>query len=268
MRYLLFLLLVSCSYYSGAQKVDSVQIYTDRPGFSEYPKTVPQGYFQIEGGLSFETVSINPTDKVQQINWNNTLLKFGLTPGWELRLGQTYQSERILESGTSPQFIWQSTSGPVVVGTKIDLIKEAELIPQTAIIVEYGFNTLSPETFQRNNFFRIQLSSKYQLNPEWYLMGNIGYDERFNSFGRIRYTLNTGYSITEKLSVYAEIYGFRSQSLTPLNYFDGGFTYLLSPKFQLDVHAGFDLIQQANSIENYQQNFIALGFSYLFKVTK
>ena len=99
-------------------------------------------------------------------------------------------------------------------------------------------------------------------------MGNLGYDEFFNDFGRIRFTLNTGYSINEKLSVYAEIYGFRSEFLTPSNYFDGGFTYLINPKFQLDVHAGFDLVQKVNNVENYQQSFVSMGLGYLFKIQK
>ncbi|WKK75540.2 transporter [Marivirga salinae] len=267
MRYILFLILMGTAFYSHAQE-DSIQINTDRPGFSDYPKTIPKGYFQIEAGFSFESETVNLNDKLQLINWNNTLIKYGLTKGWELRLGQTYQSERLLEAGTNPEFLWISYSGPAVVGTKIDLLKESELIPQTAILVEYGFNTYSPDRFQRNSFFRVQLSSKYQLNPEWYLMANLGYDERFNDFGRIRFTLNTGYSINEKLSVYAEIYGFRSEFLTPSNYFDGGLTYLINPKFQLDIHAGFDLIQQVNSVENYQQSFVAMGLGYLFKIQK
>lgn len=99
-------------------------------------------------------------------------------------------------------------------------------------------------------------------------MANLGYDEFFNNFGRLRFTLNTGYSINEKLSVYAEIYGFRSEFLTPSNYLDGGITYLINPKFQLDIHAGFDLVQQVNNVENYQQSFVSMGLGYLFKIQK
>ena len=219
MKYIILLILVTASIQVSAQE-DSIQIYTDRPGFSDYPKTIPKGYFQIEAGFSFESETINPSDRLQLINWNNTLLKYGVTKGWELRLGQSYQSERVLEAGRSPQFIWRSFSGPVILGTKIDLLKESGFIPQTSLLVEYGINTLRQETFQRNDFFRIQLSSKYQLNPDWYLMGNLGYDESFNNFGRLRFTINTGYSLNEKLSIYAEIYGFRSEFITPLNYFD------------------------------------------------
>lgn len=267
MRYLFLISLISISFYSNAQE-DSIQINTDRPGFSEYPRSIPKGYFQIEAGFSFESETVNPNDRVQLISWNNTLVKYGLLEGVELRLGQTYLSERLLEGGQSPQFIWQSFSGPVVVGTKVNLLKESDLTPQTAIVAEYGFNTFSPETFQRNNFYRIQLTSKYQLNPAWYIMGNLGYDKRVNDFGRLRFTINSGYSLNEKLSVYAEIYGFRSEARTPLNYFDGGFLYLINPKFQLDIHAGFDLVQQTNNLVEYQQSFIAFGLSYLFKVEK
>ncbi|SMG34699.1 Putative MetA-pathway of phenol degradation [Marivirga sericea] len=267
MRYFYLVILISISFFANAQE-DSIQIATDRPGFSEYPKTIPSGYFQIEAGFSFESETVNPTDRLQLINWNNTLLKYGLLEGLELRLSQSYQSERLLEGGQSPQFIWQSFSGPVVVGTKIDLLQESGLKPQTAIVAEYGFNTFSPETFERNNFYRIQLTSKYQLNPEWYLMGNLGYDKRFNDFGRLRYTVNSGYSLNQKLSIYAEIYGFLSESRTPLNYFDGGLIYLINPKLQLDVHAGFDMVQQTNSLVEYQQSFIAFGLGYLFKVKK
>ncbi len=267
MRYILFLILVGNSYFSQAQE-DSIQINTDRPGFSDFPKTIPKGYFQIEAGFSFESETIDQNDRIQLLNWNNTLLKYGVISGLELRLSQSYQSKRLLEAGTSPEFGWQSNSGPIVVGTKINLLKESDLIPQTAILVEYGINTFGADRPDKNSFYRIQLSSKYQLNPEWYLMGNLGYDEFFNNFGRIRFTLNTGYSINEKLSVYAEIYGFRSEFLTPSNYFDGGFTYLINPKFQLDLHAGFDLVQQVNTVENYQQSFVSMGLGYLFKIQK
>lgn len=267
MRFFYFILLISVSFAANAQE-DSIMIATDRPGFSEYPGSIPQGYFQVEAGFLFESETINPTDRAQIINWNNTLIKYGLLEGMELRLSQTYQSERLLEGGQSPQFIWQSFSGPVVVGTKINLWPESGLIPQTAIVAEYGFNTFSPETFTRNNFYRIQLTSKYQLNSAWYVMGNLGFDKRFNDFRRLRFTLNSGYSLNEKLSVYAELYGFRSEARTPLNYFDGGFTYLINPKFQLDVHAGFDLVQQTNNAVEYQQNFLAAGLAYLFKIKK
>ena len=266
MRTILSFILVIQSVLVIAQE-DSISITTDRPGFSEYSATIPRGYFQIEGGFSFENSTVNPTDRLQLINWNNTLIKYGLTNGWELRLGQTYQSERLLEAGTSPQFIWRSFSGPVVIGTKFNLLNEAGLTPQTALVVEYGFNTFAPETFLNNSFYRIQLSSKDTLNDAWYVMANLGYDKGFNDFGRLRYTLNSGYSINEKLSVFAEIYGFKSEVLTPLNYFDGGFTYLINPKLQFDLSAGFDLIQQLNTVE-YQQSFIAMGLSYLFKVQK
>ncbi|WP_340153182.1 transporter [uncultured Marivirga sp.] len=267
MRYI-YLFTLSFFTFNALAQEDSIQIGTDRPGFSEYPQSIPKGYFQIEAGFSFDSETVNPSDRVQIINWNNTLVKYGLMKGMELRLGQTYQSERLLEGGQSPQFVWQSFSGPVVVGTKINLWKESGFIPQTAVVAEYGFNTLAPETFQRNSFYRIQLTSKYQLNPAWYLMGNFGFDKRFNDFGRLRFTVNSGYSLTDKLSVYAEIYGFRSEARTPLNYFDGGFTYLINPKFQLDLHAGFDLVQQTNNLVEYQQSFVAMGLAYLFKIQK
>jgi hypothetical protein len=267
MRHILFLILISIPYFSKAQE-DSIQIYTDRPGFSDYPKTIPKGYFQIEAGFSFESETVNPDDRNQIINWNNTLFKYGLTSGLELRLSQSFQSQRLLQSGTSPEFSWLGNSGPIVVGAKVNLLQESGLIPQTSILAEYGINTSGSNTFDNNSFYRIQLSSIYQLNPQWYLMANLGYDEFFNNFGRLRFTLNTGYSINEKLSVYAEIYGFRSEFLTPSNYLDGGITYLINPKFQLDIHAGFDLVQQVNNVENYQQSFVSMGLGYLFKIQK
>ena len=246
---------------------DSIVIKTDRPGFSDYPRTIPTGYMQIESGFFFERETVTAQDSRQLINWNNTLIKYGLADGLELRLGQTYQSERLLEGGQSPQFIWQSVSGPVVVGTKINLTEAKGFIPMMAIVAEYGFNTYRIETNLNNSFYRAQLLGIYELNPDWTLMMNLGIDKSFNDFARLRYTLNTGYSISEKLALYMEIYGFQSQN-TPLNYFDGGLTYLVSPKLQIDIHAGFDLVQQYNNIVAYQQSFIAFGFGYLFDLSK
>jgi hypothetical protein len=74
------------------------------------------------------------------------------------------------------------------------------------------------------------------------------------------YTLTTGYSFTEKISGYVELYGFIPQMNQADHRFDGGFNYLINPNHQLDISAGVGL---SNISPAY---FISLGYSFRFKI--
>ena len=74
------------------------------------------------------------------------------------------------------------------------------------------------------------------------------------------YTLTSGYSITRKLGVYVEFYGFAPQQQATDHRFDGGFTFLINQNIMVDVSGGFGLT------ENAPANYLSLGFSYRFKM--
>ncbi|MGL6094256.1 MAG: transporter [Fimbriiglobus sp.] len=63
-------------------------------------------------------------------------------------------------------------------------------------------------------------------------------------------SLTVNYTLTEKLGAYTEWFAFFPHSaigpdIGPEHYLDGGFTYKLTPTFQLDIRAGMGLNRHA-----------------------
>lgn len=73
-------------------------------------------------------------------------------------------------------------------------------------------------------------------------------------------SLTVGYGLTEKLGAYTEWFAFfpagaTAPGVTALHYFNGGFTYRVTPKFQLDIRAGLGLSRSADDF------FTGTGFA-------
>ncbi len=63
-------------------------------------------------------------------------------------------------------------------------------------------------------------------------------------FAQLSQSFSVEYELTEKLHVYNEWYAFffcDSYDNRPQHYYNGGFTYLVTPNFQLDWRAGLGL---------------------------
>jgi hypothetical protein len=75
------------------------------------------------------------------------------------------------------------------------------------------------------------------------------------------YTLTTGFSLTDKLGMYTELYGFKTAYQQADHRCDGGFTYLINNDFIADISGGFGFSK------NSPKNYISLGLSYRFKVS-
>lgn len=94
-------------------------------------------------------------------------------------------------------------------------------------------------------------SLSYNLGAEWNgLSNNPTYI----------YTLTTGYSFTDKMGAYLELYGFLVQFEKPDHRFDAGLTYLITPNHQLDVSGGIGFSKDSPDF------YIALGYSFRFKI--
>jgi hypothetical protein len=91
----------------------------------------------------------------------------------------------------------------------------------------------------------------YNLGAEW---------DGVTPVTTFTYTLTTGYSLTEKLGIYIEFFGFLPQFEKADNQFDGGFTYLINPNQQLDISGGIGLSEVA------PRYYVSLGYSFRFKI--
>jgi hypothetical protein len=92
-----------------------------------------------------------------------------------------------------------------------------------------------------------KMSLSYNLGAEW---------DGFSAEPTFLYTLTTGYSITEKLGSYIELFGFAPQNNKANHSFDGGITYLINNNFMLDLSSGFGITKNAPDY------YVAVGFSF------
>lgn len=238
--YLLFLLSEWCL----GQQIQSIE--ADRPDQTETPSIVPKGMFQLEAGFSFQkNDSFDQTFSLPASLW-----KYGLNENLEFRL---------ITEFTLDQNYLRDQNGftPIRIGVKIKLCDEKGAIPKTSFISHislpnassspYKTDFIAPEfRFTMQHSITENLSLGYNLGCEW---------DGFSKSPTYIYTLTTGFSLTEKLGSYVELFGFAQSKVSPSHNFDGGMTYLITNNFMVDLSSGIGLTSTA------PQYYVALGFS-------
>lgn len=239
----LILLLISASLFAQNQE----PIQTDRPDQTETPALVPKGMFQVETGFSVQKNGVNSTTQTLP----STLWKYGVNDHFELRLITEFTNEKNFDDRVSG-------FNPILIGCKIKIADEKGIIPKASFIGHISLPNAASKEFKSEFFapeFRFvlqhtlskKMSFSYNLGAEW---------DGFSPEPTFIYTVATGYSITEKLGSYIELFGFAPQQQTANHSFDGGFTYLISPNFMVDASAGVGIT------ENAPDYYWALGFSF------
>ncbi len=267
MRIIFLLIIIVLPFHVFAQEEEPV-INTDRPGFSDASRTVPKGYFQIENGFLFQTENTGGLGKRQLINFNSSLLKYGIIDGLEIRLNQSILAERLFENNEPTELGWQNGLAPLVLGVKFNLFEEKGLLPEMAFVTDYTFAKNEGYFQNSNGALRFNLIALHHLNPDWIFTYNIGLTSTLGTNNpTFTYTIKTAYSLNN-ITPYLEVYGFRSRINIPFNYINGGVSYLLNNALQLDFHAGIDIVELFDENILYDQSFISLGLSYMLQVKK
>lgn len=247
--YLLFFLFFIRYIACNAQEIPSIQ--TDRPDQTECPFITPIGCFQLETGMSYENTANNATEIIAP----TVLTRFGITNNFELRLITEFTEQKSLDSKTNG-------IQPVRIGFKSKILNEKGILPEIAFIGHLQLPKIASKAYQQNYYlpdfrFTMQhtISNKqtfsYNLGAQW------GEDIASASF---IYTITSGYNISDKVGVYAELYGFCPQFSKPDHRADAGITYLINANNQLDISAGGGISKTA------PKNYIALGYSFRFGV--
>jgi len=260
-----FVLLVS---NANAQNIDQKidDIVTDRPDQTESPVTLLKGFFQAEIGGSYEkdkTISsFGGAINTKSISAPSVLLRYGISNSVELRLGGEFISETINQD---LQSIMQETQdntksglAPIMIGTKIKMFEEDCARPEMAFLFSLGipFDTDGPfQSKYVSSEFR--LAAAHTLSERFSLSYNLGGTWDGNLPDRTGiYTLALGAGLTNRLSVFAEVYGFLTQGETPDHRFDGGFTYLFAKNVQADVSGGIGITEKSPDF------FVGAGVSF------
>ncbi|NNC94897.1 MAG: transporter [Chitinophagales bacterium] len=215
-------------------------LITDRPDQTESAIALPKGYFQIESGSMIEM-----SGNFISFDINSTLLRYGVAKNFELRMVSTLNVFKIqslegstwsianLEAGFKYQFIDRAV--------KFACMGHLIFPSQSRIIGDPSWGVTH------------RLSLSHNITDKIGIGYNLGHDyiEEVHS---LTYTVAAGFSLTEKLSFFSEVYGeFFDFDIWVLNY-DNGITYLIKPNIQLDFSFGTGITDPFN--------FYSAGFSW------
>ena len=246
----IFLLLGLRGWTQQAEQIEKNDIVTDRPDQTESSVVVPVGYLQIESGAIYTRID----EQESEFIYNTTLFRYGLLPWLELRLVQDIgQRQLALDGGelTSMGFF------PLRLGTKVHLLNERGLVPETALLYEAELPTGSSEFKPEGASHTIRALLSYTLTESIDLGTNLGINVEDQQKGVSPvYTLSFGFQLTDRLSAFTEVYGLFEREGEDRHGFDGGFLYLLRPNLQLDISAGAGITEAADD------GFISAGFAW------
>ena len=262
----------NASGFSPAQSEDH-SIITDRPDATESPNTVEPGYIQIETGGYYTSYEVSGV-KTESYGYNTTLARIGLLENMELRLGVNYENNRVTttmgEASVKNDF---KSFTPMLAGIKINLF-EGQSFGGGPGKTDFGFlghlylpfTTSTPEDMSSSGAegmpqttgadFRFSVG--HELSDRSGLAYNLGGQWAGDGSGMaFVYTLAYGYSLSDRIGAYVELYGDAPELSSANHYWDAGFTYLAGWNLQYDLTFG-------RSITEGQDLLLSAGLSYKF----
>jgi len=250
---LVFLLFINSILFSQTL---SYPLITDRPDLTESSSIVPKGSLQIETGMVYESDEFTTdgvSTSVKSFNLATTLLRYGLTNLFELRLGSEYLMEK-MKIKTQKETL-KGING-LDLGTKIFLFNEKDYIPESSIIINVNF-PVGNDAFNENKILPSMLfAMSHTLSEKIGLGYNLGGEWTDPEQLNYLYSIAVGIGLTERLSGFIETFGAFSKDVPSSIALDAGLTFLLNPTLQLDTSIGYSLT------EENPDWFINAGFSW------
>ncbi len=239
-----------------AQETETTpELVTDRPDATEAPTVVPVGSLQVETGAfttSFEDNGI----KEEVFTYNTALLRYGILDNLELRIGWNFEEVKTTINGMETNDVASGLS-PLLFGAKVAISEEKGWFPEIGLIghVFLPFTASSdfkPEFTAADFRFAFNHTLSERSGIAYNLGGQLGGESA--EFAYI-YTLAYGYSITDKLGAYVEVYGDLPEDSSANHFWDAGLTYAIAPLIQLDATVG-------QSITEGQDLLLSAGVSF------
>ena len=233
---------------ASAQEGMPPAISTDRPGQSTPPSILMPGYAQIEAGAQMAGTAAGEESgatgmKIYSIP--SALVRIGLLPTMELRLGAEYRSVRTTQETSG----LDATVGGIAslsIGTKIGITPENGSLPETAFLLilglPYGDESFRPASVAP----AFLLAMRSSLGGSLDLYYNLGASwDGSNGAGTGLYTLALSASLADDLSGFAELYGSLASGALPAHAADAGLAYVIAPNLQIDLYGGAGITAMA-----------------------
>lgn len=223
----------------------SEPIITDRPTQSAASSVMSVGKVLVEYGFASEKTS----PSIDNTIFANIHARMGLIEGLELRITQNYLQQKI--GGNNIKGL-----SPAALGVKAALLEEKGIIPEMSVIGQVTFKTGKEEFRPARAVPEIRLNCSNTLSEYLSIGYNVGVGlPEDNAY--FLYTLVLGYSFYPNWTIFVEPYGFLFDTASD-HRFNGGFIYLVSDRFQLDVSGGLGISDIA------PDSFIGFGAAYGF----
>ncbi len=226
------LLLVASSISVSSQAAaEPSELVTDRPDFTESAVVVPVGSPQIEAGITWID-----SDLVDELSGAEVLVRWTVARRFELRFGLPDYLVVSKESGASG--FSDSTIGAKIQLGPIAKSWDLALIAATSLPTgkeELSFNTYVPVVILITGR---ELGNSWSLGAQAEAAWPEFAEERTMVWGG---TVVLGTGLSEKWGTFVELAGFdlnRDEISTLLHH---GYTYLLRPHIQLDIHGAIGL---------------------------
>lgn len=236
---LITLLIIILFFSKNFAQSEIPELVTDRPDQTESASIVPIDFLQIEMGFSYQKQKF--TDGLINVENNNlvlgsTLLRYGVSPRIEFRLGGEYFSgQYYLDDKKSTIQGMQN----IMIGTKYQFRCNENILTNAAILVQCiipaGNEKLRPNKFTPE----IRVLLEQEINDIISLGINFGTEEIMD-VGKYfySYTASLGVTLNERINTFFEIYGTLKAGYLPNNNFDCGLTYLHTKNVQIDFSVG------------------------------
>lgn len=220
---------------------DTVEMITDRPDATESPNTIPLKSVQIETGGLYVSNKDHGV-KTELFNYNNTLVRYGLFKNFELRLAWAISDTKESIDNQDSKVI-ASGFAPLVLGAKVAIVEEKGLLPDIGLMIHMALPFLASEDYKpETTSVSFRFAFAHTLNEKSSISYNLGARWGDDSpEAAYIYTLSYGYSITDKLGAYAELYGNIPENSRSNHSWDAGLTYLIKHNLQLDATVGSGL---------------------------
>lgn len=224
------------------------EMLVDRPGIAEATYVVPKGIYQFEVGFDYHRQPNTVT-----YYYPDVLLRTGILKNTELRV----QARQIasLEQGQTHLGI-----SPLRIGVKTKLRKQKKGIPDIALIAD----AVIPFTNHPQSARSIGPELILLFENDFYPNTSINYNIGFVWDADLDQDVLTGsfcynYLPTDRVGLFIEYFSFVSGKNWPGEQgVDLGFTYLTNPNVQVDLSAGYSIINKENNL------FISSGVSFRF----
>ena len=236
--------------FSGGPNLDE-PLVTDRPDFTEASSTVGLGVAQLEFGYTY-TYDEDDLTSTRSHSGPETLLRYGILAEWlELRVAWNYADERARAGGLSTA---ASGGEDLYLGFKIALTPQECLLPEMAILPQMTVPTGNDDFTSDEVLPGVNWLYTWSLTDRIDIAGNTQAnraldDQTDDVYLEIAQSATMAFGLTERLGAYSEWYGIfpsGADTVEPLHFYNGGFTYLINNDFQLDWRAGLGLNDAAD----------------------